>query len=248
VTASITTIQAAQQLIDGAIDNFGGIDILVNNAGALNTNLVLDMTEEQWDAELDVQLRGPFACVSAAAKAMVAQGRGGRIINMAGGAGVRGFYANANHAASKGGLLAATYTWALELERYGITVNALRGQVQSETTDPMVAGIRARLRETGHPVPDSDVELGFFDPDDTLPAILWLCSAAADGITGRFIGIDGPRLTVWGLAQTAATLVSADGWTPELVDEYFAPVLKGLQTTSTGAGELNPYLALLAED
>jgi NAD(P)-dependent dehydrogenase (short-subunit alcohol dehydrogenase family) len=239
-------MHGAEQLIAAATDNFGAIDILINNAGALNTATILEMTEEQWDDEIGVQLRGAFCCTSFAVKAMVAQGRGGRIMNMAGGAGVRGFYANANHAASKGGLLAATYTWALELERYGITVNALRGQVRSEGTDPLVAGIRARLEASGHPLPDTDEELGFFDPDDTLPPILWLASEASNGVTGRFIGIDGKRITIWGLAQPVASFLAAEAWTPDMVSSYVLPTLKGL-AASTGAGELNPYLALLAQ-
>jgi NAD(P)-dependent dehydrogenase (short-subunit alcohol dehydrogenase family) len=248
VASSIATMHGARDVIDAAVTHFGGIDILVNNAGVLNTATVLEMTEGQWDDEMAIQLRGSFNCVHLASRVMVQRGRGGRIINMAGGAGVRGFYANANHAASKGGLLAATYTWALELAPYGITVNALRGQVQSETTEPMVASIRAMLAAKGLPVPESDVDLGFYDPTDTVPLVAWLASDASTDITGRFLGIDGNRITIWGLAQSVATLVAVDGWSEELVERHVLPALKASATASTGAGELNPYLALLAKD
>ncbi|MBI2857565.1 MAG: SDR family oxidoreductase [Chloroflexi bacterium] len=241
-------MKGARRIIGAAIKSFGRLDILVNNAGGIRSATIVKMTEEQWDSVIGVQLKGVFNCTSVAVKQMLKQGRGGRIITMAGAAGVRGMYANANHAASKGAVLAATFSWSLELERYGITVNAVRAGVRTKTSAPLAQEVRKQLAALGRRGPGTDRELGFFEPAEAAPIVVWLASDEAAHVTGQFIGIDGPKLVVWSLAQPLRTLYMFPQWTPELIQEHFKPVIAESAQRSLGVLEVVPSLGHLTPE
>lgn len=247
IAESVTTIAGAQRIINRALEAFGRLDILVNNAGKMNSSTILGMSEAAWDEVLAVQLKGVFNCSKLAALQMVKQGNGGRIINMAGGAGVRGMHANANHAASKGAVLAATFSWALELEPYGVTVNAVRAGVRTKTSTVVTDKVKHQLKALGRPVP-SDRELGFFEPEEAAPLVVWLASRDAQDVTGQFIGIDGPKLVLWSLAQPGRTVYVHPCWTADLMSRYFKPLVVEAGQKSLGVLEVIPSLGHLTPD
>ena len=117
--------ESAQALVDRAVEEFGRLDILVNNAGILRDRVLWKMTDDDFDAVIDVHLRGTFTCARAAVTRMRAQGEGGLLILISSPAGQRGNFGQTNYAAAKAGIAAMARTWALELARSGITVNAV---------------------------------------------------------------------------------------------------------------------------
>lgn len=247
VVESVATMDGADRIIGTALQSFGRIDILINNAGGIRPASILEMNEEEWDDVIAVQLKGVFNCTKLAAQRMVTQGNGGCIINMAGAGGIRGMRSNANHAASKGAVLAATLSWAMELWPHRITINCVRARVRTDQTDSLRDQIRQELRRLGRTEEVSDRELGYYEPSEAAALVVWLASDSAARITGRFIGIDGPKLTLWGLAQPEADFYHFPSWTPELIDSSEIQQRIGAGPRSKGIMETNPVaLALLA--
>ncbi len=235
IVEDVSTMKGAERIVSKAVDTYGKLDIMVNNAGgrflghreAVRVTATLpEMTEKQWDRVLAVQLKGVFNCAKFAAIQMIRQGHGGRIINTAGGTAVRGMYGNAEHAASKAGVFAATLSWALELEPHGITVNAVRAAVHSKGTIPMIEKIKQTKREMGLPVPSTAREAGFFEPEEAAPLTVWLASEMARDVTGQFFAIDGPKVTLWSYAQPKRIAFMFPQWTPELLGEVFQPAVQ----------------------
>lgn len=174
-----------------AVKEFGRLDILINSAGRKRFTLLPDITEETMRHTFESQLYVPFCTARVAARVMTQNGYG-RIINMAGGASYRGYRGMSEHGATKGAIVAATYAWAVDLKDAGITVNAVRGGVKSEGTRRQIEYLRQR-RGTGCA---TDEELGFFPPEVAAELVVWLASREAGHITGRYLGLDGIRLTV----------------------------------------------------
>jgi len=184
VKANVAVPEDAENVIKTAVDKFGSVDILVNNAGITRDNLILRMSEEEWDAVLDVNLKGAFLCTKAAAKYMLRQ-RSGKIVNVASVMGIVGNPGQANYSASKGGLIALTKTTARELGSRGINVNAVApGFIQTVMTEEMPEQAKKDI-ESRIPLE----KLG--TPDDVAKVVRFLCSEAADYITGQVINIDG---------------------------------------------------------
>jgi NAD(P)-dependent dehydrogenase (short-subunit alcohol dehydrogenase family) len=226
VIASVATRDGAEAIIGRALEAYGRIDILVNNAGIRRNLTLLETSDDDWDEVIAVNLRGVFLCTKLAAQRMIERGSGGRIVNMAGGAAIRGVEAHGATAGSKGGVLAATYTWAKELAPYGITVNCARGAVRTSGN----AELRARLKSRAGAAM-SDRDLGFYEPVEAAPLVVWLTSTAAAHVTGRFIGIDGPRVTVWDASRPAATLHHFPAWTAAALEASVGSVVAQLNAT-----------------
>src|SRR4051795_6998927 len=121
----VGTSEAAQALVDRAVGEFGRLDVLVNNAGILRDTTVWKMTDEQFDAVITTHLRGTFTCTRAAAVRLREQGEGGRIICIGSPTGQVGNFGQTNYAAAKAGIVGMVRTWAMELARSNITVNAV---------------------------------------------------------------------------------------------------------------------------
>ena len=121
----MTVEEQVGALIDGAVRHFGRIDVVVNNAGLGGTSSVLEMTDEQWSRVLDVTLNGTFRCTRAALRQLVAQGRGGAVVNNASVLGWRAQPGQAHYAAAKAGVMALTRCAALDVAAHGIRVNAV---------------------------------------------------------------------------------------------------------------------------
>ncbi|MDA8335862.1 MAG: glucose 1-dehydrogenase [Peptococcaceae bacterium] len=180
---SVTDKSQVDGMVAAVLGEFGRLDILINNAGINRDALVRKMTIEQWDAVIDVNLKGSFLCAQAASLAMMEQ-KSGKINNTAS-IGALGNIGQANYAASKAGVMGLTYVLALELARYNINVNAV---APGATDTAMTAGIPAEIRER---LIQSIPLRRMAAPEDIARAHLFLASADADYITGQVLFVDG---------------------------------------------------------
>ena len=175
---------AVTQLIGDVEAAFGSLDILVNNAGLTRDNVVMRLKDDDWNAVLDANLRGPFAAIRAASRGMMKR-RWGRIINISSIVGLIGNKGQANYAASKAGLIGLTKSVAKELASRNILVNAIApGFIETEMTEAMTAEARSGL--TGM-IPLE--RLG--SPADVAAMVAFLASEHAAYITGQVIVVDG---------------------------------------------------------
>ena len=166
------------------MDTFGKIDILVNNAGITRDATLLKMTEDQWHQVIDINLTGVFLCTKAVAPYMVEKGYG-RIINASSVVGLYGNFGQTNYSATKAGVLAMTQTWAKELGRKGININAVApGFILTDMVMAMPEAVLAKLSEK---VPLN--RLG--KPEDIANMYAFLASDQADYINGATISVDG---------------------------------------------------------
>ncbi len=181
---SVSVPEDCDKMVQGAVDAFGKIDILVNNAGITRDNLIMRMSESEWDSVLDTNLKGTFNCTKSVAKLMMRE-RKGKIVNMASVMGIMGNAGQANYSASKGGVIALTKTTAKELGSRGVNVNAVApGFIQTVMTEEMPEEAKQGI---ANQIPLK--RLG--TPDDVAEAVLFLCSEASSYITGQVIAVDG---------------------------------------------------------
>jgi NAD(P)-dependent dehydrogenase (short-subunit alcohol dehydrogenase family) len=185
---SVATREGADGLVWTALSKLGGLDVLVNNAGILRDRTVLNMAEEDFDRVLDVHLRGTFLCTQAAARAMKVQGRGGRVVNTTSVSGLVGNYGQGNYAAAKAGIYGLTRVCAIELEKIGVTVNAVAPVALTRMTSDLAMMKGATERELG--------------PQFIAPAVVFLASELAAGITGQIVGVQGGRIFVYRMETT----------------------------------------------
>lgn len=181
--ADVADFAAAEAMVRQAIDTFGGLDILVNNAGFLRDRMLINTSEEEWDAVVRVHLKGHFAPLRHAgaywrAEAKEGRQRAARVINTSSGAGLQGSLGQTTYSAAKAGIAGMTLVAAVEMSRYGVTVNAIA---------PV-----ARTRMTEGAFDTSAMAL----PEDNSPVVAWLASEEAGDVTGRVIEIDGSVITV----------------------------------------------------
>ena len=180
----VSVAAEAEALVNGAADALGGLDILVNNAGVTRDNLLMRLSEEDWDAALDTNLKGAFLCAKAAIRPMLRQ-RFGRIVNMSSVVALTGNPGQANYTAAKAGLIGFTRTAAREVASRGITVNALApGFIETQMIESIPADLRGQILER--------IPLGKFGaPEDVAGCVAFLCSDDGAYITGQTISIDG---------------------------------------------------------
>lgn len=180
----VTDSNRVNEVVDEVTKKWGGLDILVNNAGITRDNIIIRMKDEQWDAVLNINLKGTFLFTRAAARPMM-KGRRGRIINIASVSGLMGNPGQANYSASKAGVIGLTRTVAKELAGRSVTVNAVApGFIATEMTAALGEEI---LEEVKKRIPLG--RLG--DPQDVADAVLFLASDAAGFITGQVLTVDG---------------------------------------------------------
>jgi 3-oxoacyl-[acyl-carrier protein] reductase len=184
IVGNVTKFSDCEAIVDMAVKTFGKIDILVNNAGITKDNLVLRMSEEDWDAVLDINLKGTFLCTKAAIKPMLKQ-RSGKIINIASVIGLMGNVGQANYAASKGGVISFTKSMAKELGSRQIRVNAIApGFIESKMTDALSEEAKNNLFK--------GIPLGALGkPEYVADAVVFLASPSAAYITGQVLNVDG---------------------------------------------------------
>jgi NAD(P)-dependent dehydrogenase (short-subunit alcohol dehydrogenase family) len=221
---AVGSTEAAERLVRKAVDSFGGIDIMCTNAGILRDKVLWKMTDEDFDAVITTHMRGTFTCARAAAMAMREQGRGGRIVVVSSWAGQRGNFGQTNYAAAKAGIAAFARTWALELARAEITVNAI---VPNALTR-MIASIPGMAEmvesaERGEPMPDLiRKQMGMGTAEDVAPLVVFLASDAAKGVTGQCIGLGGDKLSLWSHPREVSAAYRDGGWSADAIAEIWS--------------------------
>jgi NAD(P)-dependent dehydrogenase (short-subunit alcohol dehydrogenase family) len=186
---SVASWEGAQRLINTAVETFGDLHVLVNNAGILRDRVLINMTEEEWDAVIAVHLKGTFAPSRWAATYWREQSKAGkptdgRIINTTSVSGIYGNPGQTNYGAAKAGIAAFTNIAALELARYGVTVNAVA---------PVAL---TRMTEGLGPAPETDEQREARSPRWIAPVVTWLASTESAGVTGRVIEASGQVLAI----------------------------------------------------
>jgi len=211
---SVTTMEGGENIVNTALDNFRRLDIVVNNAGILRDRMIMNMTEEEWDAVVAVHLKGHFT-VSRAASVVFREQRSGRIVNTSSEAGL-GNMGQANYSAAKEGIVGLTRTLARDLGRYGVTANAIRpraGTRMTLTDQLRAAGAKAaKLGQTR--VADMMAQLESWKPEHVAPLVVWLCTDAAANVNGRTFLIGGPNIGLYSEPEPIRSLYSTKGyWT-----------------------------------
>ena len=180
----VSKMADCEKLFQTAVDTFGRVDILVNNAGITRDNLLMRMSEEEFDAVIAVNLKGTFNCMKQAARPMMKQ-KYGKIINMASVVGVTGNAGQVNYAASKAGVIGMTKSMAKELANRGVTVNAIApGFIRTAMTDVLSDDVKAEITRV--------IPMGVMgETEDVANLAAFLASDASRYITGQVINVDG---------------------------------------------------------
>ncbi|MFV0344282.1 MAG: 3-oxoacyl-[acyl-carrier-protein] reductase [Anaerocolumna sp.] len=182
--ADVADATAVKAMFEYIVSEFKSLDILVNNAGITRDNLILKMTEEEFDQVIDTNLRGVFSCLKQASRIMLKQ-RKGSILNISSVSGIHGNPGQVNYSAAKAGVIGMTKTLAKELGSRGITVNAIApGYIKTDMTEALKEELKEKIAEA---VPLK--RLG--NPEDIAEMATFLVSSKASYITGQVIEIDG---------------------------------------------------------
>ncbi|MDT5019161.1 MAG: hypothetical protein QOD39_5321 [Mycobacterium sp.] len=190
-TDDVTDFDAAARIVATAIDAFGRLDTVVNNAGMLRDRMFVNMSPQEWDDSIRVNLRGHFCVSRHAAAYWRDQSKAGtpvdaRIVNTSSGAGLMGNIGQANYGAAKAGIAALTIIQAVELARYGVTANAIAPSARTRLTE----GVFADMME--------EVGSGFdaMAPENIAPLVVWLGSNESGDVTGRVFEVEGGKISV----------------------------------------------------
>ncbi len=184
IRADVANANDVEHMVEAILERYGQIDILVNNAGIAKDKLILRMTEEEWDAVLNVNLKGTFHCIKAVVRHMSKQ-RKGKIVNIASVVGEMGNAGQANYSASKAGVIGLTKTIAREFAQRGVNVNAIApGYIETPMTEVLPERAKEELRRM---IPME--RLG--RPEDVAEAVLFLVSEASSYITGQVLNVNG---------------------------------------------------------
>ncbi|SDA34898.1 NAD(P)-dependent dehydrogenase, short-chain alcohol dehydrogenase family [Pseudomonas sp. NFPP10] len=187
----ITDYEAAGRIVRQALECFGDLHVLVNNAGICRDRMFSSLSEADWDQVVAVHLKGHFCIASHAARywrdrAKAGVAVSGRIINTSSGAGLQGSVGQSNYSAAKGGIASLTLVQAAELQRYGVTVNALAPAARTGMTEQVFAEVMKKP------------EAGFdhFAPENVAPLVVWLGSEESAGVSGQMFEIEGGKLAL----------------------------------------------------
>jgi NAD(P)-dependent dehydrogenase (short-subunit alcohol dehydrogenase family) len=217
-TDDISDWEGAQRLVNQAVESFGRLDVLVNNAGILRDRMLVNMTEEEWDAVIKVHLKGTFGPSRWAAAYWREQTKAGeavdaRIVNTSSPSGIYGNAGQTNYGAAKAGIASFTIIAAKELGRYGVTVNAIAPAALTRMTEGLGMG----------QLPEEAKEV--MSPAHIAPIVVWLASPLSKAVTGRVFDVSGRMISV------------SEGW-------HRGP---SLESPSDEPAELGPQIEKLVE-
>jgi NAD(P)-dependent dehydrogenase (short-subunit alcohol dehydrogenase family) len=189
----VSDYDGAGRLVQTAIDTFGGLDVLVNNAGILRDRMLVNMTIDEWDSVIRVHLRGTFAPTRHAVEYWRNRSKAGetndaRVINTTSPSGIYGNVGQTNYGAAKAGIASFTVIAAMELGRYGVTVNAIAPAALTRMTENLSMGAQSAAKK-----PE---EFDPLDPGNIAPLVVWLGSSESAAITGRVFNVLGGEISV----------------------------------------------------
>ena len=228
VAAEIGTEGSAETCIETALEAFGRFDVLCANAGVLRDSVLWKTEDEAFDLVLRTHLRGTFQCGRAAARHFRQAGGGGAIIVVGSPAGQLGNFGQSAYSAAKAGIVGMARTWAVELQRAGVAVNAIIPTALTRMTEtmPSLAGYVEALNR-GEPLPDHlRAEQGIGTPEDIAPLVSFLASPVARDITGQCLGIGGDRLSIWSHPRELSAVTRSGGWTAASIAQVWADLSK----------------------
>ena len=227
----ISSWEGARELVQQAIDTFGGLDVLVNNAGFLRDRMLVGMGEQDWDNVINVHLKGHFAPLRHAAEYWRAESKAGRprqarVINTSSGAGLFGSVGQGNYATAKAGIALLTIQTAAEMKGYGVTANAIAPAARTRMTTSAGEGMASQMAAP------EDGSFDAMDPANISPLVVWLGSEESAQVTGRVFEVEGGKVTVCDGWQRAASEDKGAKWdpaelgavVPRLLTESPAPV------------------------
>jgi len=225
-------LDGARAIVDRAVEAFGRLDVVVNNAGILRDRALVNLSADDWDAVVRVHLRASFAVTKWAATWWRTQHQAGapvdaRVINTSSGAGLYGNYGQANYSAAKAGIVGFTLTAAMELARYGVTVNALAPGGRTRMTEKVFAQGMQR---------DDPSSFDPFDPANVGPVLAWLASTDSAGVTGQVIEAWGGRISVVEVSHPGPTVDIRRRWECAEV----GPVIRDLLSQLPPRASLEP--------
>ena len=228
-TESVAEATGGESLLQSALDTFGGMDILVNNAGILRDKSIFNMPEADWDAVIAVHLKGHYCCSRPFARYVRETGRTGcRIINFSSVSGLLGNFGQTNYGAAKAGIAGFSRVLALEMAKYGCTVNTISPGALTRMTIP--------LRENrGEAVAEPELEHG--GPQHVAPIVVWLCGEEAAGITGEIFHAGSGGVAIMQQPAVIKRFQKTDGvWTLDELDRL-APELVAARRANVAAAE-----------
>jgi NAD(P)-dependent dehydrogenase (short-subunit alcohol dehydrogenase family) len=239
---NVADFQGAENMIKQAISDFGRLDILINNAGIIRDRMLVNLSEDEWDAVINVHLKGHYAPTRHAAAYWREQSKAGnqingRVINTSSPSGVFGNVGQTNYGAAKAGIAAFTIISALELGRYGVTVNCLAPNARTRLTEQTFGDIS---------VPEGEFDA--MDPANIAPVIIALCADDAQDITGQCFFVYGGVVNVLKPWDSGTLLAKDAKWEPDellakLKEEFPQGIspegMMPMMVKATGGGGVN---------
>jgi len=232
---SVSSWKGAEALVQQAVDSFGGLDVLINNAGILRDKMSFNMDESEWDAVIDVHLKGHFAPSRFAASYWRAKSKetgapvNAKIVNTASESGLYGNAGQANYAAAKAGIASMTIVMARELERSGVRVNAIAPVARTRLTET-VAG-------AGDFMKAKEGEFDRFAPENISAVVAWLASDLSEGVTGQVVKVMGGHVQLLRGWRPVTESTDEKPWTIDSINDV-APTL--FAKTDKGAPPFMP--------
>jgi NAD(P)-dependent dehydrogenase (short-subunit alcohol dehydrogenase family) len=214
---SVSSWAGAENMIKQAVDTFGGLDVLINNAGILRDKMSFNMDEAEWDAVIDVHLKGHFAPSRFAASYWRSKSKetsapvNGKIVNTASESGLYGNAGQANYAAAKAGIASMTIVMARELERIGVRVNAIAPVARTRLTETVAGAGDFMVAKEG--------EFDRFAPENISAVVAWLASDLSDGVTGQVVKVMGGQVQLLRGWRPATEAASDKPWTIDEIEK-----------------------------
>lgn len=234
--ANIATWDGGREVVTQAIDTYGQLNILVNNAGILRDKMIFNMEEADWDSVINVHLKGHFCPTHFAAKYWRECSKSGnpvtgRIINTASESGLFGNGGQANYAAAKAGIASLTIVLARELEKYGVTANAIAPRARTRMTEGSFSGDLFKVEEG---------KFDEWDADNIAPTVAWLCTDEAADINGQTFVVWGSAVYLMEGWKLGKTINKGSRWTVEELiakkDEIFSEQKSSVPPMGFGLG------------
>lgn len=214
---SVASWEGAHRIIQTALDSFGRIDIVVNNAGIVRDRMIFKMSEQEWDAVLDVHLKGTFNCIRAAAPHMRDQ-NWGRFVNFTSTSGLIGNVGQANYGAAKLAIVALSKITALDMKRYNVTSNCIAPFAWTR----LIATIPTDTEEQKRRVE----KLKKMSPADVAPLAVFLAGEQAANITGQVFGVRGKEIFLFSQPRIVRSIHKSEGWNVEDLSQMLEATMK----------------------